>query len=547
MDVTAYLGSQASWGQRRESRPAVLSVWLPSAPRTHPTYDIGNLTYCGRRVLDVQGNIIRDFRCLPLTISSKVAGWRVEAWTRTDSRMKYGDIVARMKTQTTPRGRKPIYGARALASRTRNFRDHAGLVSWTTRNTLPASVTYMDNLRTPAQMASNKTTDKDLTFKQLAEYHATTRNVSVTGPRLDQGNRSPEASRSNAPAPASRSTGQLSPNRRLTLRSAGTAAPGTNASTNAREGTDTTGTSDATGDRPVEGGRDNIFDFGNGEPRAKGSLRSRSSNGESPLTSVGSMPRTWSPSNRSGERASSSSLHLEDGDSVTVHQASQDLFLDWEDLEELPTFSSLAESDGSKTSPERGLADPLESSNIETQAGDHISISSSVSSVELDSFPMFEDLAELHGPRTGQEEEPADSLALPALDKQAKDTVSVSSSDVFSEPEDLTDARNDYPIGGLEMNFLQDALDLTINDFKQLTCRKPVEASWEDNYFSQWAVYQSQLNSIWTELGNAEVPPTLFGLDKWTDGILNWKTADLAPNDRFPLEEIIEPQIQMED
>ena len=47
-------------------------------------YFRGCLGFNGRLVTNWQGRRLRGFRNLLLTISSKIEGWRVEAWTRQD-------------------------------------------------------------------------------------------------------------------------------------------------------------------------------------------------------------------------------------------------------------------------------------------------------------------------------------------------------------------------------------------------------------------------------------------------------------------------------
>ena len=176
MDVTAYHPHQASWGLDRASRPAVLSLWLPPNGQNNAIAALGSLKYRGRILLDWEGRNIKAFPNLPLTISSAVEGWRAEAWMREDKRMTYRDIEARMRTQENANGRRFIFGARALATRTKLFRNHAGCVSWKSGGDRTAAGLFMDSLRTPAQRASNQTTDHDLCPAQLNAFREITRN-----------------------------------------------------------------------------------------------------------------------------------------------------------------------------------------------------------------------------------------------------------------------------------------------------------------------------------------------------------------------------------
>ena len=173
-DVTAFEPSSASWGKDQADRPPVLSLWM-SRPGDAPTYTLESLKYRGRIVQDWEGKDIQTFRGLPLTIASTIEGFRVEAWLRADHRMKYRDIVARMRTRDGPDRRVPIYKERALASRAVGFRDHAGCIAWHSLSGNMQGQTYMDSLRTPYQRANNLITGSDLTMDQLREFRSLTR------------------------------------------------------------------------------------------------------------------------------------------------------------------------------------------------------------------------------------------------------------------------------------------------------------------------------------------------------------------------------------
>jgi len=58
--------------------------------------EIEDLIENGNKVLDWEGKPIRDFSFLPRYISIDVPGWLLEYWSRTDSRLTYKDIRARM-------------------------------------------------------------------------------------------------------------------------------------------------------------------------------------------------------------------------------------------------------------------------------------------------------------------------------------------------------------------------------------------------------------------------------------------------------------------
>ncbi|KAJ9317951.1 hypothetical protein DTO271D3_1656 [Paecilomyces variotii] len=66
---------------------------------------LGLLIENGKTVEDADGVPIRDFPFLPRYISVKVSGWLLEYWMRTDTRLTYRDIKARM---TAPASELPL-------------------------------------------------------------------------------------------------------------------------------------------------------------------------------------------------------------------------------------------------------------------------------------------------------------------------------------------------------------------------------------------------------------------------------------------------------
>lgn len=129
--------------------------------------------YDGKLLLDFRGNPVRDFPSLPLVISSMVEGWRVEAWTRSDKRMNMTDIIARIPVVSSVdsaghRIAVPIYDAETLRERATKFRHSAGLINWGAQGSDPSIERFMDELRSPAQKASNQTIRRNLTDHEKA-------------------------------------------------------------------------------------------------------------------------------------------------------------------------------------------------------------------------------------------------------------------------------------------------------------------------------------------------------------------------------------------
>lgn len=129
---------QLSWDKDIPHRPAQLDL-LERPPATNVSAQvIEHLEYNGKILVDIHGEPLRDFSTLPLVISSKVEGWRVEAWLRSDTRIAAADIVARIpvKLVNNAAGEQtqvPEYSSATLRERARKYRVKAGLVCWDTR------------------------------------------------------------------------------------------------------------------------------------------------------------------------------------------------------------------------------------------------------------------------------------------------------------------------------------------------------------------------------------------------------------------------------
>ena len=130
------------------------------------------MKYKGRVVIDCDDKPIRNFQNLPLTISSKVEGLRLEAWLRADNRITFPDIAARMWTEWSPKDGKiaPKYRHRALSKRPSNARTRCGLISWLKKRGREAQTEYMDSFRTAAQRMANLGVGRDLNAHEKARY-----------------------------------------------------------------------------------------------------------------------------------------------------------------------------------------------------------------------------------------------------------------------------------------------------------------------------------------------------------------------------------------
>lgn len=83
----------------------------------------------GQVVLDFQGNSVRNFPFLPRYISVRPSGWLIEFWMRSDTRLTYRDIKARMSAAKEDLPSDNVLNMR----RERDARKPLGLSCWTAR------------------------------------------------------------------------------------------------------------------------------------------------------------------------------------------------------------------------------------------------------------------------------------------------------------------------------------------------------------------------------------------------------------------------------
>lgn len=83
----------------------------------------------GQVVQDHQGNPVRNFSFLPRYISVRPSGWLIEFWMRSDTRLTYRDIKARMSAPTEELPSDNVLNMR----RERDARKPLGLSCWTAR------------------------------------------------------------------------------------------------------------------------------------------------------------------------------------------------------------------------------------------------------------------------------------------------------------------------------------------------------------------------------------------------------------------------------
>ena len=94
-DTTCFNEVQEHWGLDRAHYAPVMFEW-ERLNRGDPGYQLDNLYYQDLLVIDYWCMPVRNFREIPLVISSEMEGGFMEPATRMHSKMAYEDIRARM-------------------------------------------------------------------------------------------------------------------------------------------------------------------------------------------------------------------------------------------------------------------------------------------------------------------------------------------------------------------------------------------------------------------------------------------------------------------
>ena len=94
-DITCFNEAEEHWGLERPHYAPVMFKW-ERLGRSDPTYQLDSLYYQGLLVIDYWCTPVRNFREIPLVISSAFEGGFIEPAVRLHSKMGHEDIRARM-------------------------------------------------------------------------------------------------------------------------------------------------------------------------------------------------------------------------------------------------------------------------------------------------------------------------------------------------------------------------------------------------------------------------------------------------------------------
>lgn len=113
------------------------------------------------------------------------------------------------------------------------------------------------------------------------------------------------------------------------------------------------------------------------------------------------------------------------------------------------------------------------------------------------------------------------------VQEQTSEEDSDTEGSVSSSLLDPFDSRHEPPTNSLERAFLRQAIDVTVQDFRDLAQQQPELPDEYDNYYSQWGVLQQQWRNLWEAEGNTSEVPVLKSRGRWTDGISQYEFAEI--------------------
>ena len=175
-DVTCYNHFQRSWGPARANFPRILFVYeKPSTVRVPDrSTKVPSYMYFNRMlVLDDTDRPLREFDAVPVTLSSQVEAFRLEAMVRMYPDIDLTDLRARMPrtVRIHRRGREvtlPLYARACFHSRQRRFRAENCMITWRPRQESARVKRYVDTLLTEECKRTNST--KHMRPLTRAEY-----------------------------------------------------------------------------------------------------------------------------------------------------------------------------------------------------------------------------------------------------------------------------------------------------------------------------------------------------------------------------------------
>jgi hypothetical protein len=137
-DTTWNVKNQAGLGSYGADYLPIPIAWIDDV-RLHIPHTGGKIEPVkdekGNPLFGINGEMLRDIKCLPRYISSAVEGWRMFFWFTVDKRVRYTDILARLRFRCTDSGGDGPCGVgkdefiRQLMRRVEHFHEQYGILA----------------------------------------------------------------------------------------------------------------------------------------------------------------------------------------------------------------------------------------------------------------------------------------------------------------------------------------------------------------------------------------------------------------------------------
>ncbi|MCJ1393448.1 hypothetical protein MMC18_006323 [Xylographa bjoerkii] len=186
-DITCFHPYHRFWCADEDSRPEILFQFDPEDDWGSINCQPKGMMHDGKIVLDIENRQVRDFYEMPLTISTQIEGWFVEALIRLNPLIRYSDFISRMPSTSSQLATANVLNMRASRWRIKNW-----CTSWTKKDGTQAIRDYMWDRMTAEQQARNSTKGMDIaTPAELKEIESLNKGKLNRGKR-GQGKRARE-------------------------------------------------------------------------------------------------------------------------------------------------------------------------------------------------------------------------------------------------------------------------------------------------------------------------------------------------------------------
>ncbi|MCJ1435825.1 hypothetical protein MMC27_005201 [Xylographa pallens] len=151
-NITSFHPYHRFWGAEENNRPEILFQFDPNDDWGSINCKPKGMMHEGKIVLDVENRQVRDFYEMPLTISTQIEGWFIEALIRLNPYIRYTDFISRMPGTSSHLVTPNVLNMRASRWRTKTW-----CRSWTKKDGTETIRAYMWSKMTAEQQVRNST------------------------------------------------------------------------------------------------------------------------------------------------------------------------------------------------------------------------------------------------------------------------------------------------------------------------------------------------------------------------------------------------------